>query len=333
MRGTVIATSVRLLWRILERGGVDPVPLFKEAGLDPETLSNPRARYPVDLMRRACALALEVLNDPASGLTAAEVWQPTDFHALGFAFMASTTLRSALDRVVRYNAVVNDMVDFSLVEHGEQTTLACTTENSDIGEVPTLEDARWAVLLDMCRRAYGANLDPLEVTFLHSDPGPALGKFYGFFRCPMRFDAPVSSMTFAAEVLDKPLPASNRELALAQDRVLGEFLGNLRHADIVSRTKSAISESLPSGNFSSEVVAATLHLSPRSLQRKLAAENTSFRELVEAVRQELAVSYLADGSFTLLEISYLLGFSEQSAFSRAFKRWTGSTPQAFRSAT
>ena len=149
----------------------------------------------------------------------------------------------------------------------------------------------------------------------------------------MRFVAPVSSMTFVAEVLDKPLPASNRELALAQDRVLREFVGKLQQDNIVSRTKSAISESLPSGNFNSEVVAAALHMSPRNLQRKLAAENTSFRKLLEAVRQELAESYLADGSFSLLEISYLLGFSEQSAFSRAFKRWTGFTPQAFRNNT
>jgi AraC-like DNA-binding protein len=77
-------------------------------------------------------------------------------------------------------------------------------------------------------------------------------------------------------------------------------------------------------------VAAELHMSPRSLQRKLSAENTTFRKLVEAVRQELAESYLADGNTPLMEISYLLGFSAQSAFSRAFKRWTGSTPQEFR---
>jgi len=71
-------------------------------------------------------------------------------------------------------------------------------------------------------------------------------------------------------------------------------------------------------------------MSPRTLQRKLAAEDTTFRKLVETVRQELAVSYLADARFTLVEISYLIGFSEQSSFSRAFKRWTGSTPQEFR---
>jgi AraC-like DNA-binding protein len=137
-------------------------------------------------------------------------------------------------------------------------------------------------------------------------------------------------MTFPAEVLDRPLSSANRELALAHDRVLGEFVAKLQRDDIVSRTKSAISDWLPSGDFSSEAVARALHMSPRSLQRKLAAQGTTFRKLLQAVREELAQSYLADGSLTLLEISYLLGFSEQSAFSRAFKRWTGSTPQDFR---
>jgi len=332
MPGTVIATSVRLLWRILERRGIEPAPLFKEVGLDRESLSNPRARYSVNLMRLACARASELLNDPGSGLAAAEVWQPTDFHALGYAFLASSTLRSALNRLVRYNAMVNDLVRFSLVEREGRVVLFCVTEYDDIGEVATLEDARWAVVLDICRRAYGADLDPLEVTFLHSEPGSAMGQFYGFFRCPMRFGEPVSSMTFAAEVLDRPLPASNRELALANDRVLSDFVGKLKRDDIVSRTKSAISDYLPSENFTSEMVAGALHMSSRSLQRKLAAEDTTFRKLVEAVRQELARSYLSDGSFSLTEISFLLGFSSPAAFSRAFKRWTGVTPQEFRGA-
>jgi len=330
MTGTVIATSVRLLWRILERRGIDPDPLFKEVGLDPAMLNNPRSRYPVDLMRLACTRASEMLDDPGAGLAAAEVWQPTDFHALGIAFLASTTLRNALDRLVRYSAMVNNLLSFSVVERVDQVILSRSTEYIDIGEPATLEDAHWAIILDMCRHAYGADLDPLEVTFLHPDPGSAMGKFYGFFRCPMRFGEPVSSMIFSAEVLDRPLPASNRELAHAQDRVLSEFVGKLQRDDIVSRTKSAISDYLPSDNFTSKVVADALHMSPRSLQRKLAAENTTFSNLVEAVRQELAESYLADGSFTLTEISYLLGFSAQPAFSRAFKRWKGLTPQEFR---
>jgi AraC-like DNA-binding protein len=156
--------------------------------------------------------------------------------------------------------------------------------------------------------------------------------FQDYFRCPLRFGEAVASMTLPAEVLDKPLPAANRVLALALDRTLSACLDKLRRDDIVSRTKSAITEHLPSGNPTSAGVAADLHLTPRTLQRKLVAEGTTYRTLVDAVRQELAESYLADGDFSLTEISYLLGFSSPAAFTRAFKRWTGLPPQQFRGA-
>jgi AraC-like DNA-binding protein len=330
MPGTVIATSLRLLWRILERRGVDPASLFDEIGLDPEKLSDPRARYPLNLMRHACARASELLDDPAAGLIAAEVWQPTDFHALGLAFLASSTLRTALERLVRYSAMVNDLVRYSVIDSGDRITLVCNMADGDFGEVATIEDARWVIILDSCRRAYGYSLDPLEVTFLHADPGLEIGKFYGLFRCAMQFGAPVSSMTFPAEVIDRPLPASNRELAHMHDGVLSDVIGKLQRDDIVSRTKSAIIDNLPSDDFTAEKVANSLHMSSRNLQRKLAAENTTFRALVEVIRQELARSYLTDSDSTLQDIAFLLGFSSQAAFTRAFKRWTGHTPQEYR---
>ena len=332
MSGTAIATAGRILWRMLGRRGIDPEPLFREAGVDPESMDDPLVRYPGKEARLVWTRVSEMLDDPAFGLTIAQVWQPSDFHALGCAFMASATLRDALNRLIRYNAVVYDVISYSLAERDDRAVLTYSSEFGELDEPAILEDARWAVVLDACRRVYGAGLDPLEVAFWHAEPVSATGEFLAYFRCPLRFGEPVASMTFPAEVLDRPLSASNRELALALDGVLSEFVRKQQHANIVSRTKSVISNYLPSGNLTSELVAGELHISSRGLQRKLAAEDTTFRKLVEAVRKELAESYLADGSFTLLEISYLLGFSEQSAFSRAFKRWTGFTPQAFRGA-
>ena len=333
MIGTAIATAGRILWRMLERRGIDPAPLFKEEGLDPGSLDNPLVRYPVKEATRVWMRAAEMLDDPAFGLTIANVWQPSDFHALGCAFMASSTLRDALNRLLRYNPVVYDVISYSLAERDGQAILSYNPVHGILDEPAVLEDTRWAVVLDACRRVYGADLNPLEVTFWHSEPESAMDEFLADFRCPRRFGEVVASMTFPTEVLDRRLPAANRELALAQDRTLSDYVTLLQRDDIVSRTKLAISDSLPSGNYTSEAVAAELHMSQRSLQRKLSAENTTFRELVEVVRQELAESYLADGSTTLMEISYLLGFSAQSAFSRAFKRWTGLTPREFRGGT
>ena len=218
MYGTSIATASRILWRMLERRDIDPGPLFREAGLDPERLTDPRARYPGKEARLAWARASDMVDDPSFGLTSAEVWQPTDFHALGFAFLASTTLRSALERVVYYHAVVDNDVSYSLLDCDDHATLTFTTKNGEIDEPAIFEDVRWAIVLDACRRLHGPDLKPLEVTFVHRDPGSYVGAFSTFFRCPMRFGEPVSSLTVSAEVLDKPLFSSNLELALVHDR-------------------------------------------------------------------------------------------------------------------
>ena len=332
MIGTAIATAGRILWRMLERRGIDPEPLFKEAGLDPDSRDNPLVRYPIKEARLAWTRASKMLDDPAFGLTIATVWRPSDFHALGCAFMASTTLRDALNRLVRYHAVVYDVISYSLAEQDGRAILSCNPVHGKLDEPAILEDTRWAVVLDACRRVYGANLDPLEVIFWHAEPESGMDEFLEYYRCPLRFGEPIASMTFPSEVLDRPLPGSNRELALSLDRTLIDYIEKLQRDDIVSRTKSAISEYLPSGNVASEVVAGTLNISTRSLQRKLAAEGTTYRKLYDAVRQELAESYVTDGNFSLTEISYLLGFSSQAAFSRAFKRWTGVTPREFRDA-
>ena len=332
MIGTAIATAGRILWRMLENQGIDPEPLFKEAGLDSSSLDNPLVRYPVKEATLVWTRASEMLDDPAFGLTIAKVWHPSDFHALGCALMASTTLRDAMNRLVRYNPVVYDVISYSLVERDGRAILSYNPVSGELDEPAILEDTRWAVVLDMCRRVYGADLDPLEVTLWHDEPESGMDEFLAYFRCPLRFGEPVASMTFPSEVLDRPLPGSNRELALSLDRTLIDYVEKQQRDDIVSRTKSAISEYLPSGNVASEVVAGTLNISPRSLQRKLAAEGTTYRKLVDTVRQDLSESYVTDGNFSLTEISYLLGFSSQAAFSRAFKRWTGVTPQEFRDA-
>jgi len=330
MSDTVMATTGRILWRMLELRGIDPAPLYKEAGLDPESLDNPRTRYPVKEAILPWRLASELLDDPAFGLSIVKAWQPSDFHALGCAFLASSTLRDALNRLIRYNATVYSMIGYSIDVCDDRAILSYSKQHGVLEEPAILEDTRWAVVLDGCRRIYGADLNPLEVSFWHGEPKSGLEEFLAYFRCPLRFDEPVARMIFPVDVLDRPLPAANRELALTLDHSLSSYLAKLQHNDIVSRTKTAISNNLPSGNATIQAVAATLHMSPRNLQRKLSAEDTTYRKLVDTVRQEMAESYLTQENFTIAEIGYLTGFSSQAAFARAFKRWTGLTPQDFR---
>ena len=197
---------------------------------------------------------------------------------------------------------------------------------------PTRTDSFFSYTTEMCRANRGKSFNPVSISLMHPAPECA-GEFYAYFRCPVHFDAPEYSMTISFEDADKQLAGSNPHLAQLNDQVMIKYLANLDKADIVSRVKAAILDQLPSGNISDSAVAEALHVSNRTMQRQLQTENTNFKTLLNEVRSELADKYIRDNQLSLTEISFMLGFSEMSSFSRAFKRWTGESPSNFRTAS
>jgi AraC-like DNA-binding protein len=327
---TSLASAARPFWRLLVHCRIDPDYVFREAGLDPALMDQPRARYPVERRTAAWVKAVELSDDPCFGLKMAEVVRATDLHALGYAVLASSTLRTAIGRVARFVPVINDGITFSLDPAGDQLVFALKTD-----AYPSLllaqEDSFWSWIVGFCRLAAGPHLDPVEVRLLHPEV-PCKGEYFGFFRCPMRFNSEHSAILFSQADLDRPLPAANRELARANDQILTEFLAGLHNDDLIAKLKVAIAEELPSGSPTEERIAKAVYLSPRTLHRRLSAEDTTYSKLLDAVRRELAERYITDPDISLQEISSLLGFSELSAFSRAFRRWTGQPPSAARDA-
>ncbi len=331
MNPTLLASAARILWRLLERHGVDPEHVFREVGLDPNHIHDPRARYADIKTRAAWRLAAELIDNPCFGLLSAEVWRPTDFHALGYAFLASRTLQTAVGRIVRYNSVVDPVVRFEATRDGDHLRLTYRVTDPDITEVSALQDGRLAVVFGLCREAYGPDFSPAEVSVTHPEPS-CRGDYFGLFRCPVRFDATRPEFVLDRAQAEAPLPAASRDLAIANDAILADYLQTLDQSGVVSRVKTAMIEHLPSGTPSAEIIARDLYMSARTLHRRLSDARTSFSETLDAVRRELAAQYITDPTRSLSEISFLLGFSELSAFSRAFRRWTGQPPSAARDA-
>ena len=329
MPGTHLASSARFFWRILEQRGHDAGAVFRGAGLDPARLTDPRARYPIERVARAWEAAARLLADPCFGLDAVDAWRASDYHAMGYAMLASRSLRRALERLVRYFRIINDAAGFELLETTQRLTVAYVAPGSGFGLAPLQEQARWASILGICRAIHDGPLNPVEVTMRQPAP-PCPERVDACFGCPVRFGAPRGSIAFDRQTADRPLVAANRELAAANDRIAAEYLARLQRGDVGSRVKEAVLDHLPSGAPSDEDVARALHLSTRTLQRKLRDEGTTYSAVLEAVRRELAAAYLRDQDLTLTEISYLLGFGDTSSFSRAFKRWTGQSPSARR---
>ncbi|MFN2425821.1 MAG: AraC family transcriptional regulator [Candidatus Binatia bacterium] len=325
MIGTFLASEARIFSRLLSTYDVDAAQLYREEGLDSSLMNRPRARYPFDRVAAAWGRAARLTDKPHIGLEVAEHYRPTDFHGLAVAFLASYNLRTALERFARYHGCVNTAFAMRLEYTPASIDLVCPTIDVDEDAKRVIQDARAAVLIDLCRTGSDGNLDPLRVVFAYPDPGDS-SEHSALFRCPVEFGADEWRLSFRTSDLDRPFLADNRELARASDAVLDAMCKGLRKEDLVSRVKLAMVEELPSGTPSEEAVAKTVSMSTRSLQRRLAEEGTSFTNLLAVVRKELAEQYVLDRQLPVTEISYLLGFSDVSSFSRAFKRWTGHSP-------
>jgi AraC-like DNA-binding protein len=255
----------------------------------------------------------------------AKFCRATDFHGLAVVFLASPDLRTALERLVRYHAVVNTAVSLRLEQHRDRVDLLYTPINVADDARRMIEDARAVILVDLCRTSASGVFNPLEVAFTYAAPTEPAGHD-AVFGCPVVFAAPQWRLSFALDDMSRPFLAANRELARSNDQVLDRVVKSLNQDDLISRVKLAMVGELASGTPSEEAIARTVSLSTRSLQRRLAEMRTSFTELLAVVRRELAEEYVQDRGIPVTEISYMLGFSDVSSFSRAFKRWTGRSP-------
>jgi AraC-like DNA-binding protein len=187
-----------------------------------------------------------------------------------------------------------------------------------------------AIWVLRARRLGGESFQLREAFFRHAAPADAR-EHRRVFRAPLRFGAETSGITFDRAWLDTPQPTADAGLLRVLDRQADALLARLPAAEgIEARARRALVRLLPGGSVSLVAVARSLGTSARTLQRGLAVEGVSFQELVALVRRHLACGYLDDGQRTIGEISFALGFSEPTAFQRAFRRWTGLTPHGYR---
>jgi AraC-like DNA-binding protein len=326
---TSLASWTRALRKQLDALGLDSEALCREAGLDPQWMDDPNARYPLSATTRLWALAVQASGDPALGLRVSRFVSPTTFHALGYALVASGSLREVFERIVRYHPVVSDALELQLTR-----TEDCYRFNLKVPAgcpTPAYEaiDAFAAIYVRTCRNRLGRDYAPLAVYLCRPepvDPSP----WHKVFRSPVWFAQDQDCLEFGLHDFDSHLDDANPELAEHNETVLKRTMAQLQPLTWERKVREAIEAQLPEGEPSAERIAQALHLSLRSLQRHLADEGCRFDTLLNECRENLALLHLRDPQCSLGEISYLLGFADASSFSRAFKRWTGMTPGQFR---
>jgi len=329
MQASTISSWALVIARALTAQGIDSHALFRQNGLDPATLKDSNARYPVSSMTRLWQAAVAASGDPCFGLTAADHWHPTSLHALGYAWLASHTLREAFERAVRYGRLVSNATQLALVERGEEAQLVFMRPHADTVTADAASQAALALIVHLTRASCGSDFHPRRVCLRQAKPACA-PRLRAFFHAPVEFQSRDDALVFATSALPAPLATANAALAQANDRVAVQYLARFDRQDVTARLRAHLLESLPSGAVSEAAAAQSLRLSRRSLQRRLQDAGTSFTQLLEATRRELALQYLKDSSVSVSEVAYLLGFSEVANFTRAFRRWQGVAPREYR---
>ena len=325
---SVFAPSVVNLWKTIESYGIDPAPLFADEDISIQLPIDPCLRVPYAKIDRLRARAVELSGDEAFGLRAARVYLPSQFGALGYAWQASLTLRKACMRLERFVRVVNDKAVVTLEDKDGCMIVTLKLDVESACEFAR-DDGALAMLTRMCRLISGDDFRLQAVNFKHEEPAD-IKPYFEYFGCPLNFNQKENQVLIPLAFVDETLAGANPELAVLNDQVVTKRLARIDRGDIVARLQAVLIDQLPTGNVSDESAAEALHMSARTMHRKLSEVNNNFRKVLLELRRDLAEQYILDNSLTLTEISLLLGFSEPSSFSRAFKNWTGTAPSEAR---
>jgi AraC-like DNA-binding protein len=275
---------------------------------------------------RLWRIAREATHDPAFGLKVASHLKPTSFHALSYGISASSSLKEAFERAQRYCHVGSDAVDYEFSRCGSEYHFIIEP-TADLGDEPI--DALVGSYLRMCRSLIGRDYSPLRIEFRRSAPS-RLDDFESLLRAPMFFDMPRTRLVFDQESIERPLDSGNPELARHNDAIALQYLTQLERDNIELRVREVLTQQLAYGEPSQEDVAEILNMSARTLQRKLGDGGTTYKEILDDTRHALALQYLSAGMHSVSDVTYLLGFSAGSCFTRAFRRWTGQSPSDWR---
>jgi AraC-like DNA-binding protein len=325
---TVLAMTVAPLKEALQLYGLDFAVLARRAGLDPGLLTEPNARYPTAPLQKLWEIAAEESADPVFGFRVGSLVRPGTFHALGLGIVSSTSVLAALNRIQRYSSIVSTNGRLVLLQ--QDGLVGLETRADRVTVMPTIHCVD-ALVVGLCRileQCAGPSAMPARVVFMRPRMAPAEA-YREILGCPVDFDGPHIAIWFDAAAAAQPVLSGNAELAAEADKLSARYIDELAPDSTAARVRTLLLKAMPSGEFGRDAIARSLNQSASTLQRRLRDEGATYQELLDATRHEMALEYLRQGGHSLVDVAFLLGFTDQSNFTRAFRRWTGKTPREY----
>lgn len=328
----VSVNVLRGFFSVLRDLRVDLDRVTREAALDASSLDRTDGPIELSLADRVLRAALSQTEQPALGLCFGERAPIQSLGMLGEVLTHSPTLRTAINELHAYLPLVFPMCRFRLLEEGDRAHLIYEPPFADPRSARFVTELAFGFAVRIGRQLVPGS-SPLEARLRYE--APPYAELYGkVFGCPVRFDAPHSELVFPRSMLDTPQPFVDEALWRLLKRRADELLSAERAREhLHERVKQVLRHEVDLGSVNPSNIARRLGVSPRSLRRRLGDEGHSLSALADQVRRELALSELANPEVPIKRIADRVGFSEVSAFHRAFKRWTGVTPARYRQQT
>ena len=320
---TQLARSALLMLDYAERHGLDRAELLDAARLKGDPADDPDSRIRLAQMVRLWRAVIDATDDPLLGLHVGRSIDVTKLGLVGYAIFHSRTLHSALARLARFVRILSEAVQFEVNETARHVAVTWQAH-------PALATLRHplelgaAVIVAITRQISGTDLKPLRVELPGSRPA-AVAEYREYFGCPVEFDRSTTTVTFAREQMALQTLAADDTLVAYLDELASIKLNPLadKGQSIIDAVRRALWTMLPGGRPDLWRTAAELDVSVRTLQRRLGEEGSSFSKVLDDLRRDLSNELLADRSLSVSEVAFMLGYSEPSAFQRAYRRWWG----------
>lgn len=331
---TVSGASIGALIRFTAACGGDIAPAARELGLSLETLFTPEARVTVPANDVLWQRAVETTNDLDLGLHFAERVDLDAFQIVGHLASTAGTLGAGLDRIVAYSRLLHDAGRTEIEREKGVARVYPGCRGLPFDPPRQVAEFTTASVVSLGRMITGQPWIPREVHFTHRAPA-STREHVRIFGVAPRFDAKETMVVIDEAVLALPVRAGGSAIGAYLEAYAKELLARLPETDtsLRARVERALAAGVTHGIPDVGAVAAQLAMTPRTLQRRLADEGTSFAALSDDVRRRCAERYLKDARLPLAEVAFLVGFADPSNFHKAFRRWTGETPGAYRERT
>jgi len=314
--------------------GIKPEDLFNKAGVNQSILDNVDNQIPLEDYYQVFDTAIDLTGDSCLGLHMGESGKWEDLSILGYIMANCSTVVEALEKASKYFGIIGSSLGVYLnIEEDYSRLIFEMRHNLSYACIKHCIDN---ALINFNNIIKNVTRSPVEIreVLIKAEAPEDIGEYKRIFNCPVRFNQPVSALELLSRDLATPLYYPNSKLLSLLEHHARSFLNKIDDNNYLSRKISLLLfEKIQGGNPSIEDVAKDLGISVRVLQNKLRREGVTFSKLATNVRKDLAQSYLTERHYTVEDIAYLLGFSEPSAFRRAFKTWTGMTPKQYRSSS